>query len=180
MAETNYTYNFKNALATAISEYLKTKNISKKLGVYVEYPVLLTNGVKNFLDIAIINELDKGLPYYPNKIVGIETEIRSNQGYIELNYEKFKTFVEEKPTRIGSLIQMFTNKTNISSKKYQRIFDKSEHDTYEIDGLSYAMRHFEIYDERSYKQRASEVLADLKFKRALNKFIRETHSVNYK
>jgi hypothetical protein len=180
MAETNYTEKFKLALARAIEDYLVSKNIEKKLKVVTEYPVILSSGTKSKLDIAIINELDRGLPNYPNRVVAIETEIRSGQSYIELNYEKFKTFTEDKEHRVGSLIQLFTNKTNISSKKYQEIFEKSEQDAYEIEGFSYAMRHFEIYDERSYKQRATEVLADLKFKRILNKFIRDTHKVKYK
>ncbi len=180
MAETNYTRRFKLALAKAIKDYLVSKKIDKNLKVETEYSVKLLNGTSSLLDIAIINELDRGLPAYPNRIVAIETEIRSGQSYIELNYEKFKTFTEDKENRVGSLLQLFTGKTNISSQKYQEIFDKSQQDTYEIDGFSYAMRHFEIYDERSYKKRASEVLADLKFKRILNQFIRATHKVKYK
>lgn len=180
MAETHFTKKFKFALAKEIEEYLSKKNIKKKLKVMPEYSVELLDGTISKLDIAIINEDDRGSAKFPNKILGIETEIRSGQYYIELNYEKFKIFTDQKKNRVGSLIQLFTDKSNISSKKYQEIFEKAEQDMYEIEGFSYAMRYFVICDERNYKERASEVLADLKFKRLLNKFIKTTHKVTYK
>lgn len=159
---------------------MRSKKLSKKLSVYVEYTVTLTSGVDNIIDIAIVNERDRGLPKSPNRIVGIETEIRSNQSYIQSNYDKFKTFVGDKESRVGALIQLLTDRTNISDKKSQEIFAQSEKDVTTIKGLSYTMRHFEIYDERTFKQKAEEVLSNGSFKQVLNKFVRTTHGVRYK
>jgi hypothetical protein len=177
MAEKNFTKNFNKALAEEIKIYLESKKIKKNLAVYNEYSVKLSNGKTSKLDIAIVNKNDRGESEQPNKIVGIEIEFINSPKQIKLNYDKFKIYIEEKKTRKGSLLQLFSSNANISDKKKDEILKSALNDNKTIANFSYDMKEFIVEDERKSKEKAKVTFQSCK--RIINQIIRKVHEVNY-
>jgi low affinity Fe/Cu permease len=183
MAKSRYVTFLQKCLAEGIQNHIDSKNLSKSLEVEEEYSLTLSDGRVTILDIAIINSRDHGIVRDgagPNKVVGIEIEYKNSPNQIIDNYDKFKFYIDNKYTRRGALIHLFSNLANFSEEQYKDLEEKIESDNDNIVGFLCKIATFDVTDERAFRQKADEILANLSFKRKLNSFIREIFDVEFK
>lgn len=156
MAESRYTKGLKKYLQIEIQCFL-----NQATNKFLVLPELsLDNQSK--LDLAIISKFDKAYKKtgYPDKLIGIEIEVKSSTKQIFKNYEYFKNYSFASMNRKGGLIHLISSESNISTPKVATMLSSTQKSVSKNKGFYYDLHTFDIENANAYKLKANEIIYD--------------------